>query len=274
MDGRRGDGAGLPEELRSLGRLLEGPDGAGETMAERVLAQILAERVPTPVAEPRGLRRLLHRARRWLRLRWRSLTAALCGAATIVVVTPPVRAAVTDWFGLGGVEVRYEPSAVPPPGARVPGCGTPLSWEQAVGRAGFEPLVPAELGTPDALTVTRESSDRELLTLCWRDAGRTVRLDEYPARLDIGFVKTVPVQPQWVTVAGETGLWFSHEHRLSFWMFDQRGDRWIRSERAAAPTLLWTQRAHGSDLTLRLEGVTSAEEALKIAGSAHDPRRG
>lgn len=40
---------GLPDELRELGRRLRVPDVDGESMAERVLAQLLAERVPTPV---------------------------------------------------------------------------------------------------------------------------------------------------------------------------------------------------------------------------------
>ncbi|MFD6620089.1 hypothetical protein ACFWFB_33145, partial [Streptomyces albidoflavus] len=91
MGGPRGEGPELPDELRALGRLLEGPENAGATMAERVLAQILAERAPVPVSEPRGPRTLLLAIRRWVRLRWRALVAALCGVATIVVFTPPVR---------------------------------------------------------------------------------------------------------------------------------------------------------------------------------------
>ncbi|NEB80108.1 hypothetical protein G3I40_33605 [Streptomyces sp. SID14478] len=268
MGGRPDDEPELPDELRSLGRLMEGPDGAGETMAERVLAQILAEHVPTPVAEPAWAPRLLRRIRRWVRLRWRVITAALCGVATFVVFTPPVRAAVADWFGFSGVEVRYDPSATPS-AAQVPDCEASLPWDQAVRRAGFRPMVPAELGSPDAITVTREPGDRALLTLCWRNDGRTIRLDEYPAFLDMGYVKTAPIRPEWVTVGGDSGLWFTREHRLSFWMFDKHGDRWHRSERTAGPTLLWT---HGTSLTLRLEGVASPSRALKIAESVRDPR--
>ena len=43
---------GLPDELRELGRRLRVPDVDGESMAERVLGQLLAERVPTPGPEP------------------------------------------------------------------------------------------------------------------------------------------------------------------------------------------------------------------------------
>ncbi|MEV3860294.1 hypothetical protein AB0J38_39070 [Streptomyces sp. NPDC050095] len=266
---RRDEDPGLPDELRSLGRLMEGSDGAGETMAERVLAQILAERVPTPVAEPPGPRRLLRRIRRWARLRRRVLTAALCGVATVAVLTPPVRAAVADWFGFGGVEVRYDPSATPSTGAQIPGCSPSLSMEQAVRRAGFRPMIPTELGSPDGISVTGEPGHRALLTLCWRETGRTIRLDEYPATLDIGFAKTIPVPPRWVTVRGDTGLWFTGEHRLTFWMFDPQGDQWKRTERTAGPTLLWTSEGR---LTLRLEGIASQDEALKVARSVREPR--
>ncbi|MGW1002372.1 hypothetical protein [Streptomyces sp. NPDC002520] len=280
----------LPEELRALGRSLDSPgaDGTGgtggsggadgafdsETMVERVLGQILAEQLPVPVAEPPGARLRLRAGRHWARLRWRSLTAALCGLLTVLALTPPVRAAVHDWFDFGGVEVRYDPSAVPSPGAEVPGCGRSVSLAQARQRAGFEPLVPDALGVPDAVTVTGEPHGRLLMSLCWREGGRTVRLDEFRARLDVGFVKTVRESPEW-TVLGKApsadavpdyALWFPRPHLLGFWLVDADGHRYTRKVRTAGPTLLW---AHGTsdDVTLRLEGVASRARAVKIAKS-------
>ncbi|MGW6056362.1 hypothetical protein [Streptomyces sp. NPDC055189] len=270
-DGRGESGAGqagrdsarrLPVELRALGRSLEPPGADGATMAERVIAQIIAESVPVPVAEPPGR---LSRLRSWLRGRWRVLVAALCGLLTAAVLTPPVRAAVFEWFDFGGVEVRYDPSASPPDKAGVPECGgSTVSLSEAGRRAGFVPTVPDVLGTPDAVAVTWEPGARVLVTLCWREEGRTVRLDEFAASLDLGFSKTVPEQPDWVQVGPETGLWFARSHRLTFWMAESDGDRWTRSERTAGPTLLWT---HGPELTLRLEGVASKERALEIGKS-------
>ncbi|MEU5956951.1 hypothetical protein [Streptomyces sp. NPDC047525] len=251
----------LPEELRALGRSLDPPGASGASMAERVLAQIIAESVPVPVAEPPSR---LSRLRSWLRARWRVLTAALCGLLTAAVLTPPVRAAVFEWFDFGGVEVRYDPSATPPAKAGVPGCDGGVSLSEAERRAGFVPAVPQALGTPDAVAVAREPGARALVTLCWRDDGRTIRLDEFGARLDLGFSKTVTERPDWVQVGRETGLWFPHPHRLTFWMVEGDGDRWTRSERTAGPTLLWT---HGPELTLRLEGVASKERALEIGKS-------
>lgn len=267
----------LPEELRALGRSLDAPGAAGaESMVERVLEQILAERMPVPVVEPSGAGERLRAVRRWTRLRWRSLTATLCGLLTVLALTPPVRAAVLDWFDFGGVEVRYDPSAVPSEGAEVPGCGRSVSAAQAERRAGFEPLVPQALGTPDAMSVTAEPQGRFLVSLCWRDRGSTVRLDEYPARLDIGFAKSVREQPEWISLGedssdvgspNDTALWFPGPHLLSFWLVDRDGTQYTREKRTAGPTLLWMHDSGGGDVTLRLEGVASKGRAVEIAKS-------
>ncbi|WP_234334031.1 hypothetical protein [Streptomyces viridochromogenes] len=287
---RRTDPTRLPEELRALGRSLDaqgGADGA-ETMVERVLGQILAEQLPVPVAEPPGPAERLRAVRRWTRVRWRSLTAALCGLLAVLVLTPPVRAAVFDWFDFAGVEVRYDPSAVPSPGAEVPGCGRSMSLAQAERRAGFEPLVPQELGMPDTVAVTGESRGRFVVSLCWREDGRTIRLEERRASLDLGFAKTVREPPQWIslrTASSDGGttdpaLWFPRPHLLTFWLVDARGERYAREERTAGPTLLWAHEAHeaheadeteGETVTLRLEGVASKERAVEIARSLGRP---
>lgn len=276
--GRRRDGgdtegevrdARLPGELRALGRALDRPGSDGdETMVERVLQQILAERVPTPVPEPPGPGERLRAVRRWARTRWRALIAALCGLLTALVLTPPVRAAVADWFRFGGVEVRYDPSATPSPGARVPGCPEPVSLAEAGRRAGFAPLVPGALGSPDAVSVTRAPKDRFVITLCWDERGGTVRLDEYAARLAPEYGKTVAGEQavEWVALDGVAydALWLPEPHLLRFWMTSRDGSRFTRSERTAGPTLLWV---HDDAFTLRLEGVESKARAREIANS-------
>ncbi|MFG2511604.1 hypothetical protein [Streptomyces sp. NPDC048584] len=274
------EAARLREELRAFGRSLDGPDGAAgsESMVERVLGRILAEELPVPVTEPPGAGA---RLRGWARARWRSLVAALCGLLTVLTLTPPVRAAVTDWFGFGGVVVRYDPSAVPSPGAKVPGCGRSLlSLEEAERRAGFAPVVPEALGVPDAVTVGALPRGRFLMSLCWREDGRTIRLDEFPGRLDLAFVKSVREQPQWLLLSEgdekgavpDPALWFPRPHLLSFWLVGPDGHRFTRKERTAGPTLLWPHRGAvtgegpaADGVTLRLEGVASKARALEIA---------
>ncbi|WP_330459411.1 hypothetical protein OIB37_22585 [Streptomyces sp. NBC_00820] len=288
--------ARLPEELRELGRTLnrretgtaggdgmaedaEDPAGAAgaETMVERVLAQILAEQLPVPAAEAPRARERLSAVRHWARLRSRSLVAVLCGLLAALALTPPVRAAVLDWFDFGGVAVRYDPETVPSPGAEVPGCGRTLSLAQATRRAGFEPLVPRALGRPDAVTVTPEPHGRLLVSLCWHERDHTVRLDEFPASLDPGFTKTVREPPQWLPLRAkpndgttDNALWFPRPHLLTFWLVDDDGHRFDRRARTAGPTLLWMRAsggAPGGAVTLRLEGVASRNQAVEIAKS-------
>ncbi|WP_255306011.1 hypothetical protein [Streptomyces sp. Wb2n-11] len=254
----------LREELRGLGRRMGVPDVDGATMAERVLAQIVTEARAVPVAaRPAGRG---ERARAWARRRWRLLTAALSGLLVMLVLTPPVRAAVADWFGFGGVEVRYDPNTPPPPGppgGGAPGCPDGLTVAEAALRAGFDPVLPRGLGAPGAASVSR---DRRVLSVCWRaDGGRTVRIDAFRAAVDPLFHKSTPVPAEYTEVHGRAALWFPERHRLTLLLVDGDGRPYTPQVRAAGPTLLW-QRS--GELTLRLEGVASLERAVELAESA------
>ncbi|MFF2185515.1 hypothetical protein [Streptomyces sp. NPDC058155] len=295
-DGERED---LAEELRALGRGMRVPDVDGETMAERVLAQLLADAAPVPAPAPAPASDPVSdptrdpasgpasarvswwaarsaRLRRLLRDRWRALAAGVSGLLVVLVLTPPVRAAVADWFDFGGVQVRYDPTATPGPGAPVPGCGDPMPIEEVERRAGFAPRIPAELGEPDQVSLDGVSAGRPVVSLCWTDSGgRTIRLEEFRAGLDLGFSKQVRQMPQWLVLhPGElnesTGLWFADPHLLRFRLIDDRGEGWTRSARTAGPTLLWEDNGpsgSGEPLTLRLEGVASMERATAVARS-------
>ncbi|MFD9290757.1 hypothetical protein ACFWBV_21210 [Streptomyces sp. NPDC060030] len=268
----------LRAELLALREGLDVPEAVGATMAERVLAQIVAEGVPVPVRRPTGR---LERARAWWRGHIRAGIAALSGLLVVLVLTPPVRAAVVEWFDLGGVEVRWvpgTPGGAPAQGARGPGCGIPLSMADAVRRAEFRPVVPDVLGDPDSVAVTGLPEGRSMVTLCWKEGGRTIRLDAFAAGLDPYFTKQVRVPPEWVELhrggtdedlggrAGDPGgaAWFAEPHRLEFMMVGEDGDRWIRTERTAGPTLLWMRDAR---MTFRLEGVDDMARAREIAES-------
>lgn len=282
---------GLPDELRALGRGLRIPDVDGESMAERVLARLLADSVPVPEPGPppgprgwpaRGaalLRRGVFRrdGGGWRRRR-RVLAAALAGLGVVLVLTPPVRAAVADWFGLGGVEVRYEPGAPPgastgtrAPAVRVPRCGPAVTPAEAARRAGFTPRVPEELGAPEVVSVAEATPGRFVVSMCWTEGARTVRLDTFGASLDVGFVKRVGTMPRWVSLpGGSNGLWFEQPHLLRFRLVGADGTGWTESVRMAGPTLLWEAGdpawgVDGESVTLRLEGVASPERARAIA---------
>ncbi|MFF9147130.1 hypothetical protein ACF1BN_19930 [Streptomyces sp. NPDC014861] len=263
---------GLPEELRELGRSLRVPDVDGESMAERVLAQLLAEHAPVPVAAPAPPPEVGSAGREawwgWLRRRWRALLAALSGVLVVAVLTPPVRAAVVEWLGVGvgGVAVEYAPGAPPVRAAEVPGCPDPVPVAEAARRAGFAPLLPEPAGAAPVVSVAG-SGPRVVVGVCWRTArGVAVRLDQFAARLDPAFEKTVRVAPEPAVLPdGTRAYWFAAPHQLAVPLAAEDGSVWSHEVRAAGPTLLWVRPSAG--LTLRLEGIPDRAEALRVAAS-------
>ncbi|WUD73624.1 hypothetical protein OG937_19010 [Streptomyces sp. NBC_00510] len=244
----------LPEELREVGRRLEIPAPSPDSVAEQVLARLLAEAVPDPVVPApvvpgpgRGAR-----ARAWAAARWRALTAALCGLLVVLVLTPPVRAAVADWFGFGGVVVHRDPSARPSTGAPPPVRGdAPLDGA----------YVPAELGEPDGVSVV---DGGRVLSMSWRVDGRTVRLDQFRATIDVVFLKTVGDAVEWVDLGpgSDYGVWFAEPHYVRLVDPDGRARR--EPPRTAGATLVWQR----GQTTLRLEGVPDLARAVAVAKSA------
>jgi hypothetical protein len=237
----------FPEELREVGRRLDIPAPSPDSVAEQVLARLLAEAVPDPVVPTPGRGA---RARAWAAARWRALTAVLCGLLVVLVLTPPVRASVADWFGFGGVVVRRDPSATPGPGAPPPVRGhAPLDGA----------YVPAELGEPDGVTV---ADGGRVLSMSWQVGGGTVRLDQFRATIDMIFVKKAGAAVEWVKVEGDDGMWFAEPHFVQ--LVDPEGRSRREAPRTAGPTLVWQR----GGTTLRLEGVPDRARAIAIARSA------
>jgi hypothetical protein len=244
----------LAADLAALGRALPTSVDA-DSMAVAVMARV-AE-LPAPVA-----------ARRPARLADRVISAVLVGRRRIAVaavavlvalaLTPPVRAAVSEWFEFAGVVVRDDsapgPSSAPDP----PEAGSDMGLERAARMVAFEPLVPTALGPPSGVEV---SADRRVLSMSWQDPdGRTVRLDEFDGRLDFAFAKSAP-GVQFTEVAGDFAMWFDRPHEVV--LLDPDGTRRTESARLAGNTLIWVD----GPTTLRLEGELGLARATEIAGS-------
>lgn len=244
----------LVADLAALGRSLHRPvdDGA---LAVAVMARV-AE-LPAPVPASRS-RQLLDRVVAAARVGRRRAAVALVGILVVLAVTPPVRAAVADWFGFAGVIVRDDPTRAPSSAPDPPGAGSDLSLEQAARMVAFEPLVPAALGPPDGVEV---SADRRVLSMSWVDArGRTVRLDEFDGRLDYTFAKSAR-GVRFTEVAGDFALWFETPHEVV--LLDPDGTRRTEAARLAGHTLIWAS----GPTTLRLEGDLGLARATAVAES-------
>jgi hypothetical protein len=253
--------AALVADLRALGaNVPQTSPAATATIADAVLARLVA--APAPARRPRPAlvaRSTLARMRTALAGRRRAVVAVVVALLVSLLAAPPVRAAVAEWFGFGGVEVRIEPAPHPSTAPPPPPAGATGTLAEARAALGFAPLVPTALGTPDAVEV---SADRRLVSMSWTDGpDGPIRLDQWAADLDGLAAKTAP-GAQFTSVGGAFALWFDSPHEVVLLAPD--GSRRTESARLAGQTLIWrTPRA-----TLRLEGDLTLARAVEIAGSA------
>ncbi len=93
----------LTDDLARLGRALPTPPPSAD-LATAVMERVAS--LPTPAsARVPWLRRLADRGTRWQR----RAAVAVVALLVALLATPPVRAAVADWFGFAGVIVERGP---------------------------------------------------------------------------------------------------------------------------------------------------------------------
>ncbi|HEV3398378.1 MAG TPA: hypothetical protein VG693_03720 [Actinomycetes bacterium] len=215
----------------------------------------------------------------WRRLAVAGLAAVLLAAA-VLVASPGTREAVARRLGLRGIGVEIggppSPTVTTTPGARLDlGLGTRVPLEEARRRVGFPVLVPGTGGLerPDAVFVSASEPAGGRVDMVWRarpglpaspftDAGLLVT--QFRGEPTPEFIKKVTGAGlvSFVEVGGEPGYWFSGEPHF-FTYRDAAGQLRDEQTRLAGNTLIWQR----GDLTLRLEGELSREEAIRIAES-------
>lgn len=247
----------LEVELLALGRTLV-IDPPVPDLVDRVLARITEDAAAPTETRSSPWRTRLGAPRR------RALVAAVA-AVLVVVLVPPVRAAVLDLFRIGGVTVREVPSsptgspttAPPPDGAVV------RSLAEASSRVGFDVSAPPGLGAPTTIAVTR---DDRVVELTWGSGAGSTRLDVFDGSLSFGYLKSVWEAVTPTDVAGKEAVWFAAPHLIEW--TDRAGVTVASEPRVAGPTLVWVDRGEaGRELTYRLEGRATLAEALAVAES-------
>jgi len=142
--------------------------------------------------------------------------------------------------------------------------GEQVSLQEARERAGFELVVPKELGEPDEVYF-QESPPGGMVSFVYgtKEDPRAL-FTQFAARVDEAIFKKVApdtkIEP--VTVDGQPGFWLEGAHFFSY--LDRDGDMQSEQVRLAGNVLLWERGTR----TLRLEADISKEEALRIAESA------
>ena len=235
----------LEDELVLLGRTLAA--GPVPDVRAAVTASLRTEAAP---------------AKRWgLRRRLTATVAAVAVALTgALVVSPAARAAAVRLLSFVGIELVDTPAPAPPgPGTLPAERRTPL--EQARRQVRFPVLVPASLGTPDAVSV---SDGGRVVTLTYRAKGArgALRIDESGDRLQPFFTKYVDSSTAEYTQIGDAmGLWIRRAHSVAY--VDANGVPKPETVRLAAQTLLVDR----SVVTVRIEGAASRDEAVAIAAT-------
>ena len=273
------DHVDLEAELVALGRTLVTEPPRAD-LATHVLARVAAVQPPeSPSVRPLQVVATVPATARRTRVMRRRLGAA--AAAVIVLVlalVPPVRAAVVELLRIGGIVVREVPTPPATPTTTSPTSPTPgsssgkgtggapatsVTLRQAELVIGAHIGAPTALGPPTSVTVTHDGHVAELV---WGSGAGTTRLDVFVGSLSWGYLKTVWEAVTPTRVADHEAVWLGSPHRVE-WV-DRTGDTHSEPPRLAGPTLVWVVPSSAGEVTYRLEGATSLEEALRVARSS------
>jgi hypothetical protein len=119
--------------------------------------------------------------------------------------------------------------------------------------------VPSALGAPEEVRLIDGTPPR-VVSLLYR--GGTVRLDEFDGVADLALFKKLGTQDfEYLQVGGANAVWVPSPHPLYY--LDRDGKVHTESARLSAKTLIWQR----GDVTLRLEGDLTQEQAVQIANS-------
>jgi hypothetical protein len=228
------------------------------------------------VREPATLRPLFRPAWQRVAIAVAAMVAVLTGVLT---VSPGAREAVARWLGLRGARLEVVPT-LPSAPARPLGEGLFLGRRLSLAGAGrsvpYDILVPTlpELGSPDEVYFEARVGDG-IVSLVYRsrpgippaaETGAALLVTQFRARIDEELIEKkllgTGTDIEFVTVDGGDGYWLEGRPHVLYFQ-DPDGVRLEQSVRLAGNVLLWER----GDLTLRIEGDITREQAIRIAES-------
>jgi hypothetical protein len=200
-----------------------------------------------------------------------------------LLAVPQVRAALIEFFQLGGVRIYFAPTPTP---TMPPFTGTPrpiltpriseatptptflpsllnlsgeTTLEDAEAKAGFSLLLPPDDGPPDRIFY--QNIDRgPLVILVWLDPAdpNRVRLSLHQMRCEVCVEKIEPTILATTTVNGQFAIWAEGPYLVRLNNGDMDFRRLVEGQ-----VLIW----EADGITYRLETELSMEEAVAIAES-------
>jgi hypothetical protein len=223
----------LERELRALAAYVDWP--AERDLERAVRARLRQRRARRPVS--------------WRRLAGVAALVLVVGLAATMAV-PDARTAVLRFLGLKGVTViRVE--ELPPASSSPQVFGESVTLAEAENVVGFRPRLPRDLGPPDDVRINRFSP--YFVVLLYGRPGVRLRLTEFTGGA-VEKYASFGQRVDRVEVDGRPGIWVEGRHVVS---------ELFGLPRLSGNALLWEQ----DDLTLRLEGRLTQEQALELARS-------
>jgi hypothetical protein len=213
----------------------------------------LASAVRTPLETPRRW----HPSRRALAIALAVLAVAIAG----VLAVPSARTAILEWLGIRGVRLEFVDKLPPRRVTRNLDLGDQTTLAVARRSAGFDVVAPpGDLGRP--LVYFRVPPLGGMVSFLYGKPG-SIRLvisefrGDYRPFIQKTLSNTTAAVPS--TVDGQPAIWLEDPHVVEY--ADESGTFQSDLVRIADRVLLWR---HG-DLTFRLEGDLTREQAIEIA---------
>ena len=188
---------------------------------------------------------------------WWAVAAAVIALALVTTLVPAVRERVTAWLGIRGVTIERTQTFDPIVSSDV-SLGDPTTLEDAP--ISFAPVTLPALGDPQGIFVDEAGR----LTIAYLEDGHVLLLTQFVGDLEPAILKQVAAEAEveLVAVNGEAAIWIGSGSHVVFFI---DADGTVAEDRGwlAQPTLLW----EAGDVTLRLEGAATREQAIAFAES-------
>ena len=185
--------------------------------------------------------------------------AVLVVALGAALAVPAARSALLDWLGLRGAEIVRVEKLPPVPTTGDLDLGRPVTLAEARRLAPWL-LVPDD--APDRVYFSTAIPDGKVDFLWGTPTSVRLLLTQFRAQHTFIEKLLEPEARAEHVEVGDLGIWIDDTHVFAF--RDRDGVFREETSRLAGKTLLWEQ----GDVTLRLEGKLTKDEALRIARSA------
>lgn len=206
---------------------------------------------------------------------WRAITAStLVVAVALVLAVAPIRQAVADWLGIGGVRISLTDEPLPDVDPVDIDLGRRVSIDEAQKVIDFQLQTPASLGDPDEVRIaTTPAGTLVYLVFATNgdlppvaDTGIGAILTQFQGGLDRDILlKVVSTETvvETTTVRDVDGFWISGDPHLIGYLDPTNGGLVTDSTRLAGNTLLWEE----AGVTHRIESSLNLTQTLEIADS-------